>query len=72
MTMRDWAKHLDKILTATGERLLAGTGRISHGQAVEKAKSEYVKYQARTLSDVEKQYLASLKNIETTIKKRKK
>jgi hypothetical protein len=66
--MRDWAKHLDKILTATGERLLADAGGVSHEQAVEKAKSEYVKYQARTLSDVEKQYLASLKSAETSVK----
>jgi len=70
MTMRDWAKHLDKILTATGERLLADAGSVSHEQAVEKAESEYVKYQARTLSDAEKQYLASLKSAETAVKKR--
>ncbi len=72
MTMRDWAKHLDKILTATGERLLADAGSVSHEQAVEKARSEYVKYQARTLSDVEKQYLASLKSAATTVIKRGK
>jgi hypothetical protein len=68
MTMHDWAQHLDKILTATGERLLANAGRISHEQAVEKAKTEYVKYQARTLSDAEKQCLSNLKSIETTLK----
>jgi len=72
MTMRDWAQHLDNILTATGEQLLADAGRISHGQAVEKATTEYVKYQAKTLSDVEKQYLARLKTIEITAKKRQK
>jgi hypothetical protein len=36
------------------------------------AKSKYVEYQARTLSDVEKQYLASLKSAETAVKKRGK
>jgi len=71
MTMRDWARHLDNILTATGEQLLADAGRISHEQAVEKATTEYVKYQTRTLSDVEKQYLARLKTIETTAKKKR-
>jgi len=70
MTMRDWTKHLDNILTATGERLLADAGSISHAHAVGKAKTEYVEYQARTLSDVEKQYLASLKSAETSVKKR--
>ena len=68
MTMHDWAKHLDNILTASGERLLADAGKISHEQAVEKAKSEYVKYQARTLSDAEKQYLNSLKTAESSVK----
>ena len=70
MTMRDWAKHLDNILTANGERLLADAGKISHEQAVEKAKSEYVKYQARTLSDAENQYLNSLKMAESSVKGR--
>lgn len=72
MTMRDWAAHLDNILTATGEQLLADAGKISHGQAAEKARTEYVKYQARTLSEAEKQYLDSLKNVEGTLKKRQK
>jgi hypothetical protein len=72
MTMRDWATHLDKILTATGEQLLADAGRLSHKQAIEKARTEYIKYQARTLSDVEKQYLASLKNTENILKKKTK
>lgn len=71
MTMRDWATHLDKILTATGERLLADAGKISHEKAVDKARTEYVKYQARTLSEAEKQYLASLRNTENILKKRK-
>jgi hypothetical protein len=70
MKMRDWAEHLDKILTATGEQLLIDAGQISHEQAVEKARIEYVKYQTRTLSDVEKQYLATLKSIDKTAKKR--
>ena len=72
MTMRDWSTHLDAILTATGEQLLKDAGRISHEQAVEKARLEYVKYQARTLSEVEKQYLGTLKTAEAAVKKRKK
>jgi hypothetical protein len=38
----------------------------------EKARTEYVKYQVRTLSDVEKQYLASIKDAEAAVKKRKR
>jgi len=37
MTMRDWAEHLDRILTMSGEQLLRGNGSISHKQAVDKA-----------------------------------
>ncbi len=37
MTMKDWAKHLDCILTMSGEQLLQGNGNISHKQAVDKA-----------------------------------
>ena len=40
MTMADWSKHLDQILTAGGEHLLKGNGSVSHEQAVEKATGE--------------------------------
>ena len=37
MTMKDWAEHLDKILTMSGEKLLQGAaGSISHEIAIEK------------------------------------
>ena len=68
MTMADWAKHLDNILTMSGEKLLEGNGSISHKQAIEKATDEYKKYQARTLSSVEKDYVDSLKFLESKIK----
>ena len=61
MTMKDWAKHLDRILTMSGEQLLSGNGSVTHKQAVEKAAGEYKKYKERTLSDVEQDYLDSIK-----------
>lgn len=61
MTMKDWAEHLDRILTMSGEKLLQGAGTISHEKAVEKATTEYKKYQQKTLSEVEKNYLENLK-----------
>lgn len=64
MTMKDWAKYLDRILTMSGEQLLQGAGTISHEKAIEKATTEYKKYQQKTLSEVEKNYLETLKNIE--------
>ena len=64
MTMEDWVKHLDNILTVTGEQLLVGNGSVSHQQAMEKAETEYKKYKARTLSDVERDYLDVIKELE--------
>lgn len=64
MTMHDWAEHLDRILTMSGEKLLIGAGSVSHNQAISKATAEYKKYQQRTLSDVEKDYLDTIKKLE--------
>lgn len=61
MTMQNWAEHLDRILTMSGEQLLIGNGSVSHKQAVDKATGEYRKYKAKTLSEVEKDYLDSIK-----------
>jgi len=69
MTMKDWAEHLDRILTMSGERLLQGAGSISHEIAIEKANVEYKKYQQKTLSEAEKNYLESLKMLESKTKK---
>lgn len=70
MTMKDWASHLDRILTMSGEKLLQGAGNISHNQAIDKATAEYKKYQAKTLSEAEKNYLESLKMIEQKTKEK--
>lgn len=69
MTMEDWAKHLDNILTMSGEQLLHGKGRIGHDEAMKKAETEYKKYKARTLSDVENDFLDSIKLLESVDKK---
>ncbi|MCM1308655.1 MAG: virulence RhuM family protein [Butyrivibrio sp.] len=65
MTMADWAAHLDRILIMGGEKLLQGAGSVTHEQAIEKAKDEYKKYQARTLSDVEQAYLDCIEELST-------
>ena len=67
MTMEDWAKHLDRILTMSGEKLLQSAGSISHEQAINKAENEYKKYQAKTLSEVEKAYLELIKNVQKAV-----
>lgn len=71
MTMQDWAAHLDRMLTMSGEQLLTGSGSVSHEQAMEKATLEYKKYKARTLSDVEKDYLICMKDLQSKSKELK-
>ena len=63
MTMNDWADYLDRILTMTGEQLLQDAGSVSHAEAMEHATNEYRKYKQRTLSDVEQDYLDSIKRL---------
>ena len=72
MKMKDWAEHLDAILTSTGEKLLLDAGTVSHEKAVEKAKGEYKKYQAKTLSDVEHAYLDTIKTVQEQMEKKVK
>jgi hypothetical protein len=61
MYMSDYVKQLDNILSATGEKLLFGVGPVSHQQAMDKAESEYRKFQVRELSPVEQAYLETIK-----------
>lgn len=68
MKMQDYIEELDRILNSTGRKLLQDVGKISHHQAEEKAKTEFRKYHAKTLSDVEKAYLDSLKQIARKVK----
>ena len=72
MTMADWAKHLDRILTMGGEKLLISAGSVSHDEAIEKAKGEYKKYQAKTLSEVEQEYLYCIEELNAKTKKDRK
>ncbi len=72
MYMSDYVEHLDNILKTTGEKVLQGAGTISHTQAIEKATEEYRKYQAQNLSPVEEEYLESIKNIHSKVKKKGK
>ena len=69
MTMKDWANHLDGILTSTGEKLLEGNGTVTHIQAMEKAETEYKKYKAKTLSDVENDFLDGIEELSKKTKK---
>ena len=69
MKMTDWIKHVDNILQATGEDVLENAGKISRKQMEEKVVAEYKKYSEHTLTQVEKDYLEEIKNIEKIAKK---
>ncbi|MGF6990625.1 hypothetical protein M2150_001893 [Lachnospiraceae bacterium PM6-15] len=72
MYMSDYIKQLDNILSSTGERVLDNHGSVSHKQAIEKARSEYRKYQVNTLSSVEQEYLETIKQVSNSAKQKSK
>ena len=69
--MKDYLKQLDSILSATGENVLQGAGKISHQKAMEKVDAEYKKYQEKTLTPIEQAYLENLKSLEKKIEDKK-
>lgn len=60
MYMSDYVSQLDNILAYGNRPLLEGNGKISHTEAISKAKIEYKKYIAENLSPVEKSYLGTI------------
>ena len=72
MYMEDYVRQLDNILSANGEELLEGAGKVSHEEAMNKALTEYRKFQVKTLSPVEQDYLESIKMLESKAKKKSK
>lgn len=71
MRMADHIKSLDKLLSDYGEGVLINAGKVTHKKAIEKAEKEYRKYQSKTLSSVEGEYLESIKALEKKIKNKK-
>jgi hypothetical protein len=69
MYMEDYIRQLDKILASTDENVLQNAGSVSHEQAVEKALTDYRKYQVKTLSSVEQAYLETIISIEKKVSK---
>lgn len=68
MHMSDYVDHLDRVLSVTGRPVLQSVGKISHQQAMDKAKKEYREYQKNTLSPVEEDYLQTIKALEQEVK----
>jgi len=67
MHMRDWIAKLDDFLRITARDILSHAGKISHEAALDKARTEYSKYQQQILdspSPVERHFLEAIKEIE--------
>jgi hypothetical protein len=69
MYMSDYVEQLDSILSSGNRKLLNSSGTVSHTQAIEKAKSEYRKYQQSTITPVEQAYLDTIKEAQKNAKK---
>ena len=72
MYMEDYVRQLDNNIVSIGEELLTDGDSVSHEEALEKAVTEYRKYQVKTLSSVEQAYLESIKAIEKRAKRGRK
>ncbi len=64
MYMSDYVQQLDAVLASGNRKLLQNSDTVSHTQAIEKAKTEYRKYQEKTIAPVEQVYLESIKTLE--------
>ena len=75
MTMKDWLAKLDDFIKMTGSELLENPGKISKLEAEIKALAEYAKYKETIkdeLSEVEKHFLASVKQTQKQLEKKNK
>lgn len=67
MYMKDWIVKLDDFLKMSSREIFSHSGKISHEEALEKARAEYIKYQNRliedTLTPVEQHFLKSLQEV---------
>ena len=72
MYMKDWINRLDDFIKMTGNEILSHSGKVSHIDAIDKAKIEYSKFQVQQqneLSRVEKDFIKHLEESEKLLKK---
>lgn len=75
MYMKDWIEILDGFIKMSRQEVLTHAGKISADIAQQKALAEYSTYKSKLadeLSEVEKQFIASIEQAEKQIKKLKK
>ncbi len=70
MKMQDWIDKLDDFLKISEKKLLKNTGKISHKQAIEKAKKEYEKYRKEENKEYVSDFDREMKRLENQVKKR--
>lgn len=63
MQMQDWINALDNQIISLQRKLLAGKGRVSHKQAIEKAEQEFEIYRAREMRQMESDFDRAVKQI---------
>ena len=63
MTMQQWIKQLDNILSVSNRPLLKNTGTISHEQAIEKATQEFEEYRRREMLQYESDFDRAIKEL---------
>ena len=63
-TVRKFRTVQKNILTVVRKFRTTAVGRVTHQEAIEKATTEFKKYQVKTLSTVEEDYLKTLKSLE--------
>ncbi len=71
MRMSDYIKMLDLVLTSGNRKLLAGSGKVSHEEAIKKARKEYKKYQTKLITPIEQAYFETIKKINNDLKNNK-
>jgi hypothetical protein len=75
MYMKDWIEQLDNFLKMTKKDILKHSGSISHQQALQKAHSEYEKYQElikNEISEVERHFIKQISDTSKKLKNKKK
>jgi len=73
MYMKDWGLELDDFAKRYGKGILSHAGTVSNKAALAKAEAEFEKYRQRLIekiSPVEREYIASIKNVQKKLEKK--
>lgn len=71
MYMKDWIEKLHGFLQLNDRNILDHAGKISHQLAIEKAESEYEKYNSRSTNELESDFDEAAKRLTSSRKKKR-